>query len=883
MAGYNVYTQTVYFLLVQAAVCMTCSDIIIRSGSSESSKRGNFSSPSYPENYPKNFQCEFKFVGDLNERVLINITDFQLSGQPTEVTTWNSMCPDDYIDIFIEIEHPDHNILELPHQGRYCGNDLSRLPHLLMSLNRTLIIWFDTDGDNQTSRGFFGTYEFISDEPYKMGQQANLGSCGWTMKSDVKMEGYIMAPYYPAVYPDNLNCYYKLEGRPGQRIKLEFIDFDIYYGGDHCPYDSLRIHDGNSSRAPQIGKYCNKINGLVIYSTNHNLYLEFETRSGRPFVSYPWGEKAVRMSGFKAKYTFSDNFVDLGFITDGTHIRGSHCDVRVQSDLESTGVIMSPNFPGPSPSNITCFYYIDGLEDNEHLEKVVLNFEATRFPETGRKRCGKENSYISAYLEGQSSSQEPDDYICSDNIPENIISRDPRLIIKYTTHDNTLSQAIGFQAQFRFAKAYGIGGTPASIASEAPCYFSYRSSSLKNGTINSPRYPDTYPRDITCTYELIAERNEFIMIAFKSFNVSSSNERVGECSGNGLTAISVQSDNETLHVDEFCGASIPGPLLSKPTNQKLILTFKSNSVELAQTFLAGYEFIYKSDVLYGKENITKQSSGIISPPPPSPYKPEAKTVWTWYIYPSNPGAEIQLKVKDIDIQNGTQEGCKDAALRIYQLDGDGFETCGQDGNMEYVASGPISIKFISLLSAEAKRPQFNIIWTEVISDRSGTRSIFDENISNALSNLDILYIIMAVVIVILIIVLIAICVCIKCTSKKPKTRQHSLQKSSKPSEADMPMDLEMVGSDTKTPMLPPSISTNSTFMPYDHQMNNTYSRHMAAPADYMLTDYDHASSTLSDKRSFSPLHSSIHQSMGLPKYHSDNHHLYAADGRLTNI
>ena len=77
-----------------------------------------------------------------------------------------SRCTNDYIDVYTQIEHPDHDILELPLQGRYCGNEMSELPHLLMSLNRTIIITFDSDNDGKTARGFFGTYSFVSGGGY---------------------------------------------------------------------------------------------------------------------------------------------------------------------------------------------------------------------------------------------------------------------------------------------------------------------------------------------------------------------------------------------------------------------------------------------------------------------------------------------------------------------------------------------------------------------------------------------------------------------------------------------------------------------------------------------------------------------------------------------
>ena len=41
---------------------------------------------------------------------------------------------------------------------------------------------------------------------------------------------------------------------------------------------------------------------------------------------------------------------------------------------------MSPNFPGSSPPNITCYYYIDGLIDQDNLEKVVLTFGSVELP-----------------------------------------------------------------------------------------------------------------------------------------------------------------------------------------------------------------------------------------------------------------------------------------------------------------------------------------------------------------------------------------------------------------------------------------------------------------------------------------------------------------------
>ena len=37
--------------------------------------------------------------------------------------------------------------------------------------------------------------------------------------------------FHPGTYPKNIRCGYKFIGEPGQRIRLEFRDFDLFYGG----------------------------------------------------------------------------------------------------------------------------------------------------------------------------------------------------------------------------------------------------------------------------------------------------------------------------------------------------------------------------------------------------------------------------------------------------------------------------------------------------------------------------------------------------------------------------------------------------------------------------------------------------------------------------
>lgn len=63
-----------------------------------------------------------------------------------------------------------------------------------------------------------------------------------------------------------------------------------------------------------------------------------------------------------------------------SHLRGSECDIRVQSNHETVHYITSPNFPEMYPVNTSCTYILDGLQGDQNLEKVILQFETLNIP-----------------------------------------------------------------------------------------------------------------------------------------------------------------------------------------------------------------------------------------------------------------------------------------------------------------------------------------------------------------------------------------------------------------------------------------------------------------------------------------------------------------------
>lgn len=56
------------------------------------------------------------------------------------------------------------------------------------------------------------------------------------------------------------------------------------------------------------------------------------------------------------------------------HIRGSECDQKILSSKESWGNVVSPNYPFPYIPKVVCRYFIYGMQDSQHLERVRLEF-----------------------------------------------------------------------------------------------------------------------------------------------------------------------------------------------------------------------------------------------------------------------------------------------------------------------------------------------------------------------------------------------------------------------------------------------------------------------------------------------------------------------------
>jgi hypothetical protein len=470
---------------------------------------------------PHNIQCIYTFIGQQDQRVKLEFLEFQLSGT-------GDNCDLEYIDIYSELKTAGEELLSAPLGGRYCG---TVAPHVRISLHNIIVIVFHSRVGKRRTETFKlnGRYNFIPNcafifflQPHFCLARFSPGtplagvSCGFLIEPNKKRRGTILSPTYPGTYPSNFHCAYLLRGKIGERIRIFHRDFDIYFGGEHCPYDSVTIYDGETNRDPIIRKVCGLQQRLEMFSYGNTLYIEFNTTD--PVKSDP--------RGFVIEYEFSDRFVDVHRLTSRqkgvSHLRGSECDVRVQSNRETIHYIQSPNYPDMYPDNTTCTYILDGLQGDQNLEKVLLTFEefavlsdpnspkATTTVSRGGSAAEYEGEECGAFVgiatTGNSiravlANNEESLYnaMLCERIPKGspklgpYISVGPRMIVLFGSVETPMEDGnppYGFRAKVEFKTDFGIPGE--AVGDSNKCMFRFKD--RVGGSFNSPRYPANVKR-----------------------------------------------------------------------------------------------------------------------------------------------------------------------------------------------------------------------------------------------------------------------------------------------------------------------------------------------------------------------------------------------------
>ncbi|KAL7058505.1 hypothetical protein AAHC03_016360 [Spirometra sp. Aus1] len=181
---------------------------------------------------------------------------------------------------------------------------------------------------------------------------------------------------------------------------------------------------------------------------------------------------------------------------------------------------------------------------------------------------------------------------CGKNIPQSLVSSSPRMLINYTRAAG--QQSTGFVAKYTVV----CGGYMRA----------------KEGTFNSPGYPDVYLPNRECTWRIKVPTGFSVNLTFDSFEL----EEDPDCSFDRLEIYDGPSvSSPKLH--SLCGMHISEAILS--TSNTMTLTFRTNEREEKQGFAARFAAVDCG----GHLNVNQGT--ITSPGYPKEYPPNANCTW----------------------------------------------------------------------------------------------------------------------------------------------------------------------------------------------------------------------------------------------------------------
>lgn len=373
--------------------------------------------------------------------------------------------------------------------------------------------------------------------------------CGHTIQEP---SGTLTSPHYSP--PEGQHCEWRITATHGERIVLNITELDMH-DSPKCDSDYLEIRDGYWIRSPMLGRLC---------AGNVVMPQPFISSSYRLLVTYKTSSKHQGHKGFVGSYE-------------------AICGGEV---VMEEGVLQSPNFPEDYRPNKECTWRITVPDDYQ----IALQFQS--FEIENHDNC------VYDYLEvhdGHDHASKLLGKFCGYKAPEDVLSSSNRISIKFVSDSSV--QKTGFSAKFmkeldeckntEHGCDHECVNTLGGYRCECRIGYELHSDGKKcedacggiidamNGTIVSPSFPDMYPPNKNCAWEIIALPQYRISLNFTHFDLEGNNQ---DCEYDSVDIRSKLPDNEVRKHGVFCGSHLPPTITSEGNN--LRIEFNSdNSVQ----------------------------------------------------------------------------------------------------------------------------------------------------------------------------------------------------------------------------------------------------------------------------------------------------------------
>uniref|UniRef100_A0A8C4D9G2 Cubilin n=1 Tax=Dicentrarchus labrax TaxID=13489 RepID=A0A8C4D9G2_DICLA len=672
-------------------------------------QRGTIHSPGFPEsNYPDSSSCEWYLEGPTGHYLTISYGNISLQTTPE--------CSADYVEI--REYNASGRLL-----GRHCG---STLPASMDTSDSFAYVRFVSD-TNENAAGFSLSFE------------ASVEACGGELNA---ASGTISSPNYPNLYPHSRVCRWELVVSPGRRVTLTLNDLRLEDSGTSCAFDYVDVLNGLAVDAPRLQRFCGTVSaGTQVRSSANTMTIVFHTdasvSNGGFLASYSSEEPAV--CGGVLNNPTGENFTSPGYLVSNysnnlncewliqnpQHINSSivvliedlhlenhqTCEsdylqfrlgdsdgellakfcgqtipripivvftpvlwVHFQTDASNgdlgfkakylfsecgglqsgeRGILSSPNYPNIYPSPSRCAWLLEAPVG--HTIRLTFSY----FNLEPHSTCGWDS--VTIFNGGSPGSPVIGQY-CGTTTPGTIQSGSNKLAVVFLA-DHSVSRG-GFMASWS-ADSSGCGGV---IHADT-------------GTIKSPNYPQNFPANVECSWQIIAHEGSHLEMSFNSdFQIPDSS---GTCQNSYVKVWSGQTQNTEALLSTGCGSVAPGPVIA-PYN---IITSRFQGTEAPGRGFSAY-FSTRCGA-----NFTAPSGRVVSPNYPASYPDFSNCNYT-----IDAGQQTVIILTFQVFQIEAHSTCMYDGLKIYSLASSSpaiATLCGTSIPGPFSTFGPMLLHFYS--------------------------------------------------------------------------------------------------------------------------------------------------------------------------------------------
>uniref|UniRef100_G1KD22 Procollagen C-endopeptidase enhancer 2 n=1 Tax=Anolis carolinensis TaxID=28377 RepID=G1KD22_ANOCA len=228
----------------------------------------------------------------------------------------------------------------------------------------------------------------------------------------------------------------------------------------------------------------------------------------------------------------------------------------------ASGFIGSEGFPGVYPPNTKCTWKITVPEG----KVVLLSFRFIDLESDNLCRYDFVDVY-SGHTNGQRLGR-----FCGTLKPGALVANSNKMLVQMVSDANTAGN--GFVAKFSATVPHHRGDQYCGGRLDKP-----------SGSFKTPNWPDRdYPAGVTCSWHIVAPKNQLIELKFEKFDV----ERDNYCRYDYVAVFNGGEINDARRIGKYCGDSPPAPITSE--RNELLVQFFSDLSLTADGFIGHYKF-----------------------------------------------------------------------------------------------------------------------------------------------------------------------------------------------------------------------------------------------------------------------------------------------------